>query len=376
MRHSSVLLAFFLIASCVPAASKNPAAVISTTYFTYDLSTLPTFPEIDGLQPIEPAQPIAWDTRLIDIARRYRLSPPEAARLFAAVAIAQNDGVKLGIHENGFDAIGAQVACDLVPATCPELLPLVQNNRYDLELATVIVSKFHERTAADVSTGQDPMLTGSGAWSTATAPLSPDAGGWRPWSADDLIGIPAPWKTGSPEEAEQLRLTLDAVRSITPVTRARALHWTPNRNGKTAPGLWLAVLDDLLTEHPLPIERVTAIRAAVTAAMADALIETWHAKFSYRTDWPSHRDTRIAPVITIIPEVPSYPSIQGGVSAAATAILEHAFPDRAAWLLEQGREARDSEVKIGINTPEDAVRSADVGSSIGTRVLDDSRFGF
>lgn len=373
LRVLSAPIALLALAGCTPYVANGH----ETAYFAYadeDLSSLPAEPS--GMEEATTAQLASWDNRLMDIVRTRKLGPPEAARLYAAVAVAQHDALMLGAHAAGTDAVAALVTCDLVEESCPAMAPFMQNEEYNMKIAVMVQGRIadHLRQASGISAGvpapDTPMI-----WNKDKA-VTPEAGSWRRWGSDTVVDAPPPPAPGTATMTGQLTATSGVTRAMSPQQMHRMMYWNTGEGTETAAGLWLGYAQSLLVSHAVadPL-KAAQIRAALTAAMADATMNAWKSKFTHWTQAPSQLDTYIyVSGMGGVPAYPTYPSEQAAVSEAAASVLGAAFPDSLESLGARSKEAAQSPVWSGMNLPVDSVEGMRLGGETAKRILADPRF--
>ncbi len=370
MQLSVFRIACLSIALCACTPQDLPptqTGADAQTYFSYDDSDIAGLPAAQpGREEVSVAQLVAWDTRMVDIARRELLPPTTAARLFAAVSIGQRDAVLLGATRSGVDATGMMMACDVVPKACDSMRSLLQRDLHDVGLAEMIGKRMHQKNTA-VDTASMPA-SGSGLW-TSENPVTPEDATRTPWVRTAVFSFPPPPAVGSPEDLRQLQASRDALRAVTAASQQRVMYWMAVPGSDGAPALWMQKMDNLLLAHgATDVRAVMQLRASMTTAMSDALTASWKAKYQYLTQRPPQRDTTIAAMVTL-PQSPSYPSDHAAASAAAAAVLSAAFPKEAAAIATHAQEAADSRVWAGADFPNDRDQGLAGGEAIGKAVL-------
>ena len=197
------------------------------------------------------------------------------------------------------------------------------------------------------TTTQPGRLTGPEQWvptppAFAFPPLLPLAGTWRPWllSSGSLFrpGMPPALDGAFPsaqflQEAQEVK---DAVDHLTPDQRQIALFWADDPGATyTPPGHWanIALTQVGATDWSTP--RAARAMGLVGAALADAAIACWDAKYTY---WVVRPITAIRTLAgypfsdpnfnTVIatPAFPSYTSGHSTFSGAAADVLSYLIP--------------------------------------------------
>lgn len=327
--------------------------------------------------PLTPTS-IGWQERARTLVAANGLSPLAAARIYAALSIAQyravlrttdvdDDGQlpESGIGAGGRSALeahrgavagaSAQVLAFFFPAAAASF-----EDRVDAE-ADATPGNVHPEFARGLAIGraagdavvaeckQDgftrPWMgtvpTGPGMWIANGPPAGATFGGVKTWlleSGDQFRpGPPPAWQSAA------FLAALAEIRNFsdnrTPEQRDMAVYWNFPTGTYTPPGNWNAVAGEYITSNRLDERAATRTLALMHAAMMDALIGCWDAKYYYWTIRPSQAD----PGITLtfgLPNHPSYPSGHSCQSAAAATVLAELFPDRAdeveGWMAAAG----------------------------------------
>jgi membrane-associated phospholipid phosphatase len=221
-------------------------------------------------------------------------------------------------------------------------------------------------------TGTIPV--GPGLWTRNPAPpggtlpplVAPTFGGVAPYtltSGSQFRALPPP-ALNSPAflaDLAEIRLLSD---TRTPEQLASARFWNFPAGTPTPPGYWNQVASDLIAQHGLNEREATHVFALMDAAMVDAAIGCWDAKYYYWCIRPSQTDAAITLPIGL-PNHPSYPSGHSCVSAAATTVLAHFFPKQAKDLQRQLELAGLSRIYAGIHYRFDIDAGAELGTSVG-----------
>jgi membrane-associated phospholipid phosphatase len=351
---------------------------------------------------VGPSSP-GWQEQARSLVAANNLSPLAAARVYAALSVAQYaavvaaaddrdvDGQQpanglgtggrrlLESHRGAVAGASAQVLSFFFPAAAASLEQRVQTE------AAAGPGSVHPhftrglalgRSAGDVLvvrarndhfnapwTGTVPV--GPGMWVANGTPVGVTFGGVTPYlltSGDQFRPPPAP-AFGSPAfltDLEEIR-TLASTRTAEQL--ASALYWNFATGTFTPPGYWNRTAAAYIETHALDEHAATHAFALMHAAMMDALIGCWEAKYYYWTLRPS----QAAPQITLtfgLPNHPAYPSGHSCVSAAAATVLSHFFPDRATELTNWVTEAGLSRMYAGIHYQFDISAGRDLGVAV------------
>lgn len=129
-------------------------------------------------------------------------------------------------------------------------------------------------------------------------PAEPLARHWRTWALRDggEIQPPPPVPYDSPAYWREAEEVLRVTRQLTDDQKRIADAWGLGKGSLTPPGVWNRGTRALALEAGLDTARTARLFAALTVAMADALVACWETKFTYWTQRPvsAIRD-RLAP---------------------------------------------------------------------------------
>lgn len=247
--------------------------------------------------------------------------------------------------------------------------------RAGLDLGRRVAEAVMERAATDGSTapwtGRVPA--GPGLW-TGTNPVLPQAAGWRTWLLErpDALRPPPPAAHDSPER----RAELEELRRYprTPRTNAEAGFWEYAVGGLRQYQFWGGHLARLTLENRLDHDAPRAARAfALTyAAVSDAGVACWDAKFAYWAIRPSQLDPELRTVVPV-PNHPSYPAAHACFSAAAATMLGFLFPAEAEAMAALARDAGESRIWAGIHFRSDVTVGAALGQAVAARAIERAR---
>jgi membrane-associated phospholipid phosphatase len=161
----------------------------------------------------------------------------------------------------------------------------------------------------------------------------------------------------------------DVSASLTPEQKRIAEDWNLDLGTVTPAGVWTRIALDAARAERLDSAATTRLLAIMSAAVADAFIACWHAKFTWWTVRPvSMIQERIDPdfrPLIITPAFPSYPSGHATVSGAASSVLGRFFPARLAQFHAMAGEAALSRLYGGIHFTSDNVNGLELGRRIG-----------
>jgi membrane-associated phospholipid phosphatase len=241
------------------------------------------------------------------------------------------------------------------------------------QVAAAALERARRDGTAQRWTGTVPA--GPGQWS-GTNPALPQAAGWTPWLLSSAADVrpPPPPAADSPARAAELA-QLRAIER-TPLSNARALFWEAAAGGLRSHEYWNTHLGRLLFEHGAAADAPRAARAyaLLNAAMFDAGVACWDAKYAYWTARPAQLDVGFRPVFAA-PNHPGYPSAHTCFSTAAAGVLGHLFPRDASVMAALAREAGESRLWAGIHTASDVTAGEAIGRAVVDRAVARARDG-
>ena len=346
---------------------------------------------------------VGWQAEARALAAANRLSPLAAARVYAALSVAQYRAVNSvhdtdddghlkahGVGAGGRSALeaqrgavagaSAQVLSFFFPAAAPGLehRVLVEGETghgnvhphfaRGLALGRHAGDALVERTRSDRFTTPwtGTVPTGPGMWVANGPPAGATFGGVTPYflTSGNQFRPAAPLAFGSAAFLADLNEIKTLSANRTPAQLATALYWDFPAGTFTPIGYWNAVASDYVEAYSLDERAATRAFALTSAAMMDALIGCWDAKYYYWTLRPSQAD----PLITLtfgLPNHPSYPSGHSCASAAAATVLGALFPERTTELATWVTDAGLSRMYAGIHYRFDITAGRELGSAVG-----------
>ena len=350
---------------------------------------------------LEPVS-LVWQQQARALVAANNLSPLAAARVYAALSVAQYRAVMAigdvdddgAIPENGVGAGGrsaleghrgavarasAQVLSFFFQGAANTLEQLVASegatgpgNEHPAftrgaAIGRAVGDAMVERTKADHFTvpwtGTVPV--GPGKWIANGTPVGGTFGNVTPYllMSSAQFRPPPPPTFGSAEYLAALQEIRTISDTRTPEQRAIAIYWNFPAGTFTPMGYWNNVAADYVRAYSLDERAATHTFALMHAAMMDAQIACWDAKYTYWFIRPPQADKAIT-LTFALPNHPSYPSGHSCGSAAAATVLSYLFPDRTTELANWVTEAGLSRIYAGIHYRFDI----DAGRTLGNRV--------
>ena len=109
--------------------------------------------------------------------------------------------------------------------------------------------------------------------------------------------------------------------------------------------------------------------ALLAVAQYDALVTAWHAKFAYNRPAPFNQTA--AGITPLLPtnDLPSYPSEDAVLAAAAREVLKFLFPGEVDYLNERATEHKNTRLWGGMNVQSDIDAGDSLGVAIAKRII-------
>jgi membrane-associated phospholipid phosphatase len=203
----------------------------------------------------------------------------------------------------------------------------------------------------------------------AGAPVEPRAGTWRTWlltSGNQLLPAPPPDRAATEAELRELK-ALAGRRDAATLDRIKVWDAGP------APYRWT----ETLIEWAIPPDLRTGLAggflfrafALVTAAMHDATIAAWDAKYAYNRPRPTEQDSSLTAAVAV-PRSPSYPSEHAAAASAAAAVLGYLYPTDAEKFTGMALEAARSREEAGVQYPSDTAAGMDLGRKVAALAIE------
>jgi len=342
-----------------------------------------------------------WNEIARDLIGLKGLSPPRAARAYAALSEAQWSAWSretmlpipgIGATEQAANIQIAAASQAILVAVIPD-----EARRLDALLDDYYVSRV---AAGWVQVGQIPAAHARGveAATPAIVHLTIDGGGdaplfgppqwgeWRsrygersvdpewgtlrPWliALDDRIALPEPPAAGSPTWNAALQELRQVSASLSDAQIQIAVRWAGGADGYSPPDLWNVIALDLIRREHVDTDTALRALAAMNLAMADTAVLTWRAKYDYGVMRPWQADPAIVMPIRV-PDFPSYPSGHSAFSWAAARVLSAYFPAAGDDLANLAEEASMSRLYAGIHWRFDLDAGKALGQTVAELVL-------
>jgi len=202
------------------------------------------------------------------------------------------------------------------------------------------------------------------------AAIEVNAGHWQTWlvaAPRDLLPPPPP-PGDSPGTRAEIQELLQLQSQRSDAVRALVQFW----DAQGGLPVWTQLLLNKIQQtntNPVLASRALAL---FYAAIADAVICAWHAKFAYHRRQPTTFERRLTALVEVDQRLPSYPSEHAAVAAAAATVLGYLYPEGTVQIHGQtmtyanaADEAARSRLWAGANYRSDMVAGLQIGSAVG-----------
>jgi hypothetical protein len=342
-----------------------------------------------------------WQARARTLVAQRSMSPLAAGRLYAAVGMAamraveqvdasteaaagSNGRSRYEARRGAVAGASAQVLAWFVPTAAGDLEALVtaQGNAGPGDVHPQFTRGVAIGRAAGDAILQHVMNDGFTAPWTGTIPVGP--GMWTPSAmppAGGTLGAVTPYflttndqfRPAPPPPYLSAEFNADLANvvatnvGLTPQQRGIATGWAYGGGTYTPLGYWNELAAKYVTEDGLDEAAAAKVFGLMGAAVFDAMIACFEAKYFYYTLRP-HQAAPMVPVFAV-PNYPAYPSGHGSVSASSARVLEHFFPARAAELDALVHEAAMSRIYAGIHYWFDMTAARTMAESVADWVI-------
>lgn len=395
IRPFASVLAVIITSACDPGATEPAASAAA--------------PDVAAVQA--PPVSLAWQQQARILATQATMNPLAAARMLAAVGIASMRAVEAvdaasavvvaSSSVNGYGAAGrsryearrgavagasAHVLAAFFPAAAADLEAMVAaqgdagpgNLHPDFARGLAIGRAAGDEARAHVATDgfttpwSGTVPVGPGLWTTAVLPpggaVLTHTTPWFMTSVSQFRPAPPPAYL-SPGFKADLAQVVAIGAARTPEQVASANYWAFGGGSHMPTGYWNEVAATYVAEAGSDEREAARVFGVMGAAVFDALIAAFEAKYHYWTLRPHHANAALTTVFPV-PNYPAYPSGHGSLSAAAARVLTHFFPERADELEALRQEAAMSRVIAGIHYVFDMTAARDLAEQVADYVIE------
>lgn len=379
---------FAIAAAMLTACADEPVAPTVNT----EASTAETPVVQKTMVPTDLVSP-AWQEKARELVSGAKLSAFAAGRVYAALSVAQQRGYEIAQAESaernraeaGRGAVAgasATVLGFLFPAAINDLEALKTSQgfagrkeiprqftrgvAFGEKAGAVLVD--HLKTDRFTVPWDGTGLTGVGYWiPNSLPPAGATLGNVKPYflTSGSQFRPGGPYPYNSPAWANDLLEIISLTQSLTPAQVANIKYWDSPAGTPTPAGLWNATAEKYILEEELNENDATEVFAMMHAAMFDAFIACWDAKYTFWALRP-YQGSPLVKLTLAPPNHPSFPSGHSCISAASARVLAKFFPKHTAELDAMVAEAGMSRMLAGIHFRLDVL----VGQILGRQVAD------
>ena len=353
------------------------------------------------------APSIAWTDIVVELIVKYQQNPLRATRVLALTNAAMHDALVLCAREHCGHAATRVAQHAAAGRVLRHMYPQESPGRFEAlarsaSFASVIAERGDENVAHawGIGTGVAQRAIARalddgadrprdlsarprerpGLWRAAPPlniydPAEPRAAEWRTWvlTGGSEIEPQPPIEYGSAAYWAEVEEVRRVAASLTARQKKIAEDWNLDLGTVTPAGVWNLHARGLALERGLDTAQTARLFAALNAAMMDAFIACWHAKYKWWTQRPvtairGKLDPQFLPHI-VTPPFPSYVSGHSSASGAASVVLSAFFPEKAEEFRRMAEEAAVSRLYGGIHFTSDNAEGLTLGRRIGERVV-------
>ena len=207
------------------------------------------------------------------------------------------------------------------------------------------------------------------AQAAAGGPIEPRAGSWRPW----LLASGSQFRPAPPPDRPATEAEVRELKALAGQRDAAALDRIKFWDAGAAPYRWTEALIEWGQPRDLraslPNGYLWRAFALTTAAMYDATVAAWDAKYAYNRPRPTEFDSSLTAAVPV-PRSPSYPSEHAAAAAAAAAVMGYLFPRDAETFAAMAQEAGRSRVQAGVQYPSDVTAGMELGRRVAALAIE------
>lgn len=193
----------------------------------------------------------------------------------------------------------------------------------------------------------------------AGSPVEPEAGQWHTWLLESGSQLRPP----APPSKNQTKAELDELRALAAQRDPAALDQIDYWNTGAPVYRWNEIALQELVKRGMNVFTGGRALALLHAAVYDATVAAWDAKYAYNRERPVYADRRIEPAIQT-PDSPSYPSEHAAAAGAASEVLAYLFPEKAEHFRAKAAEAGEAMLLAGVNYRSDVDAGAELGRQV------------
>lgn len=195
--------------------------------------------------------------------------------------------------------------------------------------------------------------------------VEPNAGSWRTWVLESGSQLRPATPPGRQDTAGEVEILKDLAEQRNDVVMRKIAYWNTG-----APAYrWNEIAVNEMLDRGMNSMMAGRALALIQAAVYDATVATWDAKYTYNRKRPSEFDRTFKPVVET-PNSPSYPAEHASAAGAASEVLAYLFPDKADAFRGKAAEAGEAFLYAGTQYPSDVETGLDLGRQVAALVIE------
>lgn len=193
-----------------------------------------------------------------------------------------------------------------------------------------------------------------------TKGIEPDAGSWKTFVITSGKAITLPPPPGKQATQNELNEIISLQQKKDSATLKEIHYW----NAGPPAYRWQKIAGTLLDTAQYWVR----VYAYINAAIYDATIAAWNAKYTYNRVRPSEASGTVKNLISI-PLSPSYPCEHSVTAGAAATVLGYLFPAKKDSLLQEAHKAGLSRIAAGVQYPSDVKAGFELGVKVAKEII-------
>jgi len=344
-------------------------------YFSYSAEELKSLDELDTDKTITEEEVNNWVQVAFDLVKKTK-KEIDFNRIYAYLFTAHRDAAALS-HKSknrlagNLTEVSKKTICLLLPDDCSQIPLNAASDPYSSKLAEIVFSKIKSRLEEEEAMiASNPLKSPPSNWSKDKHYFGRNFPNQKPW----LLGTNNQFRPEAPSAytSTNIKIQIQELRNIlSSVTKEQldsAKKWEEGRGTITTGGQWIAMANQYMTEHKIPLETALFIRSVLAMALSDATNAYSDSKYTY---WKKRPKAQFPDLQTPLktPSSPSYPSGHSTLGAAGAIIMDHYFPENQAQWDKTGSEIGHSRLWGGVHFPIDDQDGVELGRKIGNWVV-------
>jgi membrane-associated phospholipid phosphatase len=191
------------------------------------------------------------------------------------------------------------------------------------------------------------------------------AGAWQTWVLETGSQLRPP----APPDKKQTKAEVQVLKELAGQRDQAALDRISYWNTGAPVYRWNEIAVSEAVENGQNSLIAARTLALFHAAVYDATIAAWDAKYTYNRLRPHRLDPSLKTVIDT-PSSPAYPSEHAVAAGAASEILAYLFPERADFFREKAQEAGQAFLIAGVQYPSDVQTGLELGRQVAALVIE------